>query len=71
MFQQLSESAMVLQEELARDASTAGISRIIDKIQGYESEKLRLTVEMEALKQSHIADQEDSPVAIEVISNWR
>ena len=62
---------MVLQEELARDASTAGISRIIDKIQGYESEKLRLTVEMEALKQSHIADQEDSPVAIEVISNWR
>ena len=62
VFQQLSESAMVLREELARDASTADISRIIDRIQGYESEKLRLTVEIEALKQSHIADQEDSPI---------
>lgn len=61
-FRQLSERALVLREELARDASTTAIADIIDRIQAYESEKLRLTVEIQALKKSHIADQEDSPI---------
>jgi len=62
VFQELSETAIALREELARDPVAADVVGIIDRIQGYESEKLRLTVEIQALKQSHIADQEDSPI---------
>lgn len=65
VFRQLSETAMALREELAQDTSTEGVAEIIDRIQGYESEKLRLTVEIHALKQSHLVDQEDSPIGDE------
>lgn len=62
VFQELSERAIALREELAQDPSTADVVDIIDRIQGFESEKLRLTVEIQALRQSHIADQEDPPI---------
>lgn len=64
-FQELSAKLMFLREEIGMGIATSDIIQIIDRIQHSESEKLRLTVEIHALRQSDLIENEDSPIGDE------